>query len=108
MLASLAASIALLPGLLTGTVSEVSQQTPLPVLLPNNFYSDFDELYPYGGGDRKSYDIGVAAAPDCGGANACFARLPRAEGRHAVRQGQGDAGQGTPRPLPAARVRRLL
>jgi len=73
MLASLAASIALLPGLLTGTVSEVSQQTPLPILLPNTFYSDFDALYPYGGGDKKTYDIGVAAAPDCGGANACFA-----------------------------------
>ena len=73
MLASLAASIALLPGLLTGTVTEVSRQTPLPILLPNNFYSDFDELYPYGGGDKKTYDIGVAAAPDCGGANACFA-----------------------------------
>jgi hypothetical protein len=73
MLASLAASIALLPGLLTGTVTDVKQQTPLPILLPNNFYSDFDELYAYGGGDKRSYDIGVSAAPDCGGANACFA-----------------------------------
>jgi hypothetical protein len=74
MLASLAAaSIALLPGLLTGTVTDVKQQTPLPILLPDNFYSDFDELYPYGGGDKKTYDVGVSAAPDCGGANACFA-----------------------------------
>jgi hypothetical protein len=73
MLASLAASIALLPGLLTTTVSDVKQQTPLPVLIPNAFYSDFDELYPYGSGDRKSYDVGVAGAPDCGGATACFA-----------------------------------
>jgi hypothetical protein len=73
MLASLASAIALLPGLLTGTVTEVQQQTPLPILLPSNFYSDFDELYAYGGGDKKSYDVGVAAAPDCNGANACFA-----------------------------------
>ena len=73
MLAAALSSIALLPGLLTTTVTEVKQQTPLPILLPNNFYSDFDELHPYGGGDKKSYAIGVAAAPDCGGANACFA-----------------------------------
>jgi len=73
MLAAALSSIALLPGLLTTTVTEVKQQTPLPILLPDNFYSDFDELHPYGGGDRKSYALGVAAAPDCGGANACFA-----------------------------------
>src|SRR5215218_10118499 len=79
MLASLAASIALLPGLLTGTVTEVKPQTPLPILLPSNFYSDFDELYPYGSGDKKTYDIGVAAAPDCGGATACFAASFSAE-----------------------------
>lgn len=73
MLAAAFTSIALLPGLLTGTVDTVKTQTPLPVLLPNNFYSDFDPLYPYGGATKQSYDIGVAAAPDCNGANACFA-----------------------------------
>ncbi len=84
MLATFAASIALLPGVLTGTVSDVKQQTPLPILVPSTFYSDFDHLHPYGGGDKKSYDLGVAAAPasecggeasgrDSGGANACFA-----------------------------------
>jgi hypothetical protein len=79
MLATFAASIALLPGVLTGTVSEVKQQTPLPILVPSNFYSDFDDLHPYGGGDKKSYDLGVAAAPDCGGATACFAASFSAE-----------------------------
>ena len=73
MLAAAFTSIALLPGLLTGTVDTVKTQTPLPVLVPNNFYSDFDQLYPYGGGEKKRYDLGVAAAPDCNGANACFA-----------------------------------
>src|SRR3954454_3657888 len=73
MLALAATAIALLPGVLTNTVAEVKQQTPLPILVPSNFYSDFDELHPYGSGDKKSYDLGVAAAPDCGGANACFA-----------------------------------
>jgi hypothetical protein len=79
MLAAVFASIALLPGLLTPTVAEVKEQTPLPILAPDNFYSDFDELYPYGGGSEKEYSMGVAAAPDCGGANACFAADFRAE-----------------------------
>jgi hypothetical protein len=73
MLAAATTAIALLPGVLTNTVAEVKQQTPLPILAPNNFYSDFDPVYPYGSGDKRSYDLGVAAAPDCGGANACFA-----------------------------------
>ena len=79
MLAAAFASIALLPGLLTPTVAEVKQQTPLPILAPDNFYSDFDALYPYGGGSEKEYSLGVAAAPDCGGANACFAASFSAE-----------------------------
>ena len=73
MLASALTSIALLPGLLTGTVNEVKEQTPLPILISDNFYSDFDPLYPSGVGDRRGYSIGLAAAPDCGGATACFA-----------------------------------
>jgi hypothetical protein len=73
MLAAATTAIALLPGVLTNTVAEDKQQTPLPILAPNNFYSDFDPVYPYGSGDKRSYDLGVAAAPDCGGANACFA-----------------------------------
>jgi hypothetical protein len=73
MLAAAFAAIALLPGLLTDTVTEVKPQTPLPILLPDNFYSDFDPLYPSGIGGKRSYSIGLAAAPDCGGATACFA-----------------------------------
>ena len=58
MLAAAFATIALLPGLLTPTVADVKQQTPLPILAPDNFYSDFDELYPYGGGSEKEYSLG--------------------------------------------------
>ena len=79
MLAAAFTSIALLPGLLTGTVDTVKTQTPLPVLLPNNFYSDFDPLYPSGSGDRRSYSIRADAGPECNGANACFAADFRAE-----------------------------
>jgi hypothetical protein len=79
MFAAAFATIALLPGLLTSTVTDVKQQTPLPILAPDNFYSDFDDLYPYGAGSEKEYSLGVSAAPDCGGANACFAADFRAE-----------------------------
>jgi hypothetical protein len=79
MLAAAFATIALLPGLLTTTVADVKQQTPLPILAPDNFYSDFDDLYAYGDGSEKEYSLGVSAAPDCGGANACFAADFRAQ-----------------------------
>ncbi len=95
MLAAAFASIALLPGLLTPTVAEVKQQTPLPILAPDNFYSDFDALYPYGAGSEKEYSLGVAAAPDCGGANACFAASFRAEqGGHPYGRGKVTLAKG--------------
>jgi hypothetical protein len=79
LLATALTTIALLPGLLTDTVEDVSRQTPLPILVSDNFYSDFAELYPSGSGNRRGYSIGVDAAPDCNGANACFAADFRAE-----------------------------
>ena len=95
MLAAAFASIALLPGLLTPTVAEVKQQTPLPILAPDNFYSDFDALYPYGGGSEKEYSLGVAAAPDCNGANACFGASFRAErGGHPYGRGKVTLAKG--------------
>jgi len=65
--AAFLSAIALLPGVLTDTVTEVKQQTPLPILLPDNFYSDFDPVYPSGTGSKQEYSIGLAGAPDCGG-----------------------------------------
>jgi hypothetical protein len=95
MLAAAFTSIALLPGLLTGTVDTVKQQTPLPILLPNTFYSDFDALYPYGTGGEKEYAIGVAAAPDCNGANACFGASFSAEkGGHPFGKGKATLAKG--------------
>jgi hypothetical protein len=79
MLAAALASIALLPGVLTPTVAEINPQTPVPILLPDTFYSDFDPVFASGSGDRKGYSIELAAAPDCGGATACFAADFRAE-----------------------------
>jgi hypothetical protein len=73
MLAAAFATVALLPGLLTPTVDQVKTETPLPIRVPSTFPSDFEALYPYGGGSEKEYTLGLSAAPDCGGAGACFA-----------------------------------
>ncbi len=72
MLASVFATVALLPGLLTPTVAEVKTQTPLPILLPDRYPGGAQQLFPSGGGSEKEYSIALAAAPDCGGATACF------------------------------------
>src|SRR3954452_7295593 len=70
MLAAAFASVALLPGLLTGTVADVKQDTPVPILLPSRIHTDIDPLYGSGGGSRKDYQISVSSRPHCG-ANAC-------------------------------------
>ena len=86
MLAAAFATIALLPGLLTATVADVKQQTPLPILLPDNFYSDFDELYPYGGGSEKEYSTRRRAGAGLRRRERVLrGRLQRREGRQAVR-----------------------
>jgi hypothetical protein len=71
MLHAAFATVALLPGLLTPTVADVKQQTPLPILLPNTMQMDVDPLYASGGGSEQEYSIGISTVQDCG-ANACF------------------------------------
>src|SRR5690349_9124980 len=70
MLAAAFASIALLPGLLTPTVADVKEQTPLRVLLPSTMKYDQPTLYASGEGHKKDYQIAVSTQEDCG-ANAC-------------------------------------
>jgi hypothetical protein len=70
MLAAAFATVALLPGLLTGTVADVNDQTPLPILVPSTLKTDIDPLYASGEGDKKTYQISVSSERDCG-ANAC-------------------------------------
>ena len=90
--------------------TEVKQQTPLPILLPNNFYSDFDPLYPYGGGDRRSPT--TSASPRRPTAAARTRASPPSfsgeKGGTPYGTRQGHAGQGPPRPLPAAGLRRVV
>jgi hypothetical protein len=70
MLATALTSVALLPGLLTPSVAEVKEQTPLPILAPSTFVTDQSPLYGSGNGDRRGYQIVVSTVEDCG-ANAC-------------------------------------
>jgi len=70
MLASALATVALLPGLLTPTVAEVNEQTPLPILAPSSITTDLSPLYGSGSGDRRGYQIVLSTIEDCG-ANAC-------------------------------------
>src|SRR3954471_10310991 len=78
MLAPLLAALALagppadLNTLFADTLPEIKAKTSIPILLPDSLPSDFDALYPSGSGSRREYSFGLAAAPDCGGANACF------------------------------------
>jgi hypothetical protein len=55
-----------------GTLPQVKAKTSIPVLYPDSMPSDWDQVYPSGGATKKEYSLSVAAAPDCGGANACF------------------------------------
>jgi hypothetical protein len=78
MLAPLLAALALagpsadLNALFAETLPAVKAKTSIPVLLPDTMPSDYDALYSSGAGSRREYSIGLAAAPGCGGATACF------------------------------------
>jgi hypothetical protein len=78
MLAPLLAALALaaptadLTTLFADTLPAVKAQTSIPILLPDTMPSGYDELYPSGVGALREYSIGLAAAPMCGGATACF------------------------------------
>lgn len=43
-----------------------------PVLIPSELHARTKHLYPTGGPNSDGYDLELAAAPNCGGANACF------------------------------------
>jgi hypothetical protein len=70
MLAAALTTVALLPGLLTPTVADVKEKTPLRVLLPSSLKTDETSLFASGDGSRKDYQISVSTQEDCG-ANAC-------------------------------------
>src|SRR5690242_12223337 len=59
--------------LLGDRVARVAAKTPVPVRFPATLDLDFDgKVYVDGTGGRKSWGFGLAGAPKCGNATACF------------------------------------
>jgi len=61
------------PASLGSVLERTDGETPLAILLPNRLKLDYDgKVHASGGGEPRSYDLALTAAPNCGGANACF------------------------------------
>jgi hypothetical protein len=81
-----------------GQLPKVKRATTVPVLLPSSLpLGGRYKVYATGGASRGSWELSLAGAPACGGANACFvasfegkrgAKLP---GRANLRLTGGDA-----------------
>jgi hypothetical protein len=90
------------PEALSAQVDRINDRTDHPVLLPSRLPSEQATLFPSGGRSRGGYDLELAAARDCGGANACFVatfaarRGGSAAGRTPVRLSNGRRGRFTP------------
>ena len=84
------------PEVFAAKIDRINARAKGPVLLPSRMTVEATRLYTSGGTNRGGWDLELAAAPDCGGANACFvasfegrrgARLP---GRANLRLAGGD------------------
>ena len=90
------------PAELGDVLPTVSARTRVPVLLPDRMPYEDATLYPSGSGRRRAWSLSLAAAPDCGGANACFVaefsarKGARPSGRRKVRLRGGRTGWFTP------------
>jgi hypothetical protein len=90
------------PEALSAQVDRINDRSDHPVLLPSRLPSEQATLYPSGGRSRGGYDLELAAAPDCGGANACFVAMFTAQrggepaGRTRLRLANGRRGWFTP------------
>lgn len=59
--------------LLAGDLARVAKKTDVPVRVPRAIDLDFDgQVFGSGTATKRSYSLGLDAAEDCGGANACF------------------------------------
>jgi hypothetical protein len=61
-----------IPAAFAGVLPGVKAKTKVPVLLPDRMPFDDVELFASGAGRKRSWELSLAGAPDCGGANACF------------------------------------
>lgn len=90
------------PAELGDELPAVAAKTRVPVLLPDRMPYEDTTLYPSGSGRRRAWSLSLAAAPDCGGANACFVaefsarRGAQPSGRRKVHLTGGRTGWFTP------------
>jgi hypothetical protein len=61
-----------IPAAFADVLPTVKAKTKVPVLLPDRMPYDDGELFASGSGRRRAWELSLAGAPDCGGANACF------------------------------------
>jgi hypothetical protein len=90
------------PAALADQVAAVKARSDVPVRLPAKMTVEKGDLFPSGTAHRNSWALGLDAAPDCGGANACFVasftaqRGGRPFGLKRVRLRGGRVGRFTP------------
>jgi hypothetical protein len=83
-------------------IDRITARSSVPILLPSRLPSEQAELFASGGRSSGGYDLELASAPDCGGANACFVAMFTAQrdgealGRTRVRLSNGRRGWFTP------------
>jgi hypothetical protein len=70
--AALAGPTVDLPDLFADELQRIGPKTGVPILLPQSMPDDFEEYFPTGFGRERRWGLELGAAPDCGGATACF------------------------------------
>src|SRR3954469_9316011 len=96
------------PAALADQIATAKARSDVPVRLPAKLTVEPGDLFPSGTAHKNSWDMGLDAAPDCGGANACFVAAFSAKrggspfGRSRVRLRGGSVGRFTPRSCGAS------
>jgi hypothetical protein len=90
------------PAALADQIATAKARSRVPVRLPATMTVEQGDLFPSGAARRNGWAMGLDAAPDCGGANACFVAAFTGErggtpfGRARVRLRGGRRGFFTP------------
>ena len=100
--AALAGPTVDLPDLFADQLQRIDPKTDVPILLPQSMRDDFDEYFPTGFGRERRWGLQIGAAPNCGGATACFvasfqgSRRGRPFGRTTLALARGRVGHFRP------------
>jgi hypothetical protein len=90
------------PAALADQIADANARSDVPVRLPATMTVERGDLFPSGTAHKRSWAMGLDAAADCGGANACFVAAFSAKrggtpfGQTRVRLRGGRTGRFTP------------